>query len=117
MRSLRGLTCLLGVVLLLALLVVESLAELPETREIKDKFMWGDPDSPVECKVLHGMGRCRSVALALWEPGFAPTHCKQSRREAARGDRASGLVSTCSSIEALVLWRACLCLRPPRSRD
>jgi hypothetical protein len=37
-----------GVVLLvlLVLLLGQALAEIPQTREIKDWFMWGDPDCP-----------------------------------------------------------------------
>jgi hypothetical protein len=46
MKSLRGLTCFVVVILLLGFIVGHGLAALPDSREIKDQFMWGDPDCP-----------------------------------------------------------------------
>ena len=47
MKSFKQIVCLAVVVLITALVAFEAAAELPRTREIRDKLMWGDPDYPL----------------------------------------------------------------------
>ncbi len=46
MKSLGVIMRFVVVLLLLGFLVGQALAERPQTREIKSKVMWGDPDCP-----------------------------------------------------------------------
>jgi hypothetical protein len=50
MKSLRAIVCLVVVLLLVGLLAFQAVAERPQTREIRDKVMWGDPDDLAGCR-------------------------------------------------------------------
>ena len=50
MKSLRVIMRFAVVLVLLGFLVGQALAERPQTREIRDKVMWGDPDYPLTKK-------------------------------------------------------------------
>lgn len=50
MKSLRAIVCLVAALLLVGLLAFQAVAERPQTREIKSKVMWGDPDEPAGCR-------------------------------------------------------------------
>jgi hypothetical protein len=50
MKSFKQIVCF-GVLLFITMLfALQAAAELPRTREIRDKFMWGDPDDLVGCR-------------------------------------------------------------------
>jgi hypothetical protein len=44
MKSFKQIVCFAVVLLITMLFALQAAAELPRTREIRDKFMWGDPD-------------------------------------------------------------------------
>jgi hypothetical protein len=46
MKWLKAILCVLTVLLVLQFTTEVAQAELPWTKEIKDLFMWGDPDCP-----------------------------------------------------------------------
>jgi hypothetical protein len=50
MRSFKPIGYLLVVVLFVGLVVSGAFAERPRTTEIKDIFMWGDPDELAGCR-------------------------------------------------------------------
>jgi hypothetical protein len=50
MRSLKPIGCLLVIVLFVSLVVSGAFAERPRTAQIKDFFMWGDPDDLWACR-------------------------------------------------------------------
>ena len=67
MKSFKQIVCLAVLLLLVVLLASEALAERPQTREIRDKVKWGDPDSPAWC---HKSNDWRRVASELPDRGF-----------------------------------------------
>lgn len=52
MKSFSGILCLLAALMLVALLAFQAAADRPRRKEIRDKVMWGDPDSPAGCRSL-----------------------------------------------------------------
>lgn len=50
MKSVKPIACLVLVMLLVGSLACQALAERPQIREIRDQFMWGDPDEPAGCR-------------------------------------------------------------------
>jgi hypothetical protein len=50
MKSFKQIVCFAVVLLITMLFALQAAAELPRTREIRDKFMWGDPDYPLTKK-------------------------------------------------------------------
>ncbi len=50
MKSLRAILCLVFALLLVGLLAFQAVAERPQSKEIRDKIMWGDPDDLVGCR-------------------------------------------------------------------
>ena len=54
MKSLRAIVCLVAVLLLVGLLAFQAVAERPQTKEIRDKVMWGDPDEFGACRAAGG---------------------------------------------------------------
>jgi hypothetical protein len=74
MKSLRGLTCFVVVILLLGFIVGHGLAALPDSREIKDQFMWGDPDWVESIRASDYPNRI-AVCEQAWDAGSGPVDC------------------------------------------
>jgi hypothetical protein len=71
MKSLKQVVCLVVVVLITTVFALQAAAELPQKREIRDKFMWGDPDDLVGCRkpgLRSGEMNERSVSESLTAP-------------------------------------------------
>lgn len=50
MRLIKAIACFFFLLVLVALPAIEARAERPQTREIRDKIRWGDPDEPAGCR-------------------------------------------------------------------
>jgi len=71
MKSFKQIVWLAVVLLVTMLFALQAAAELPRTREIRDKFMWGDPDDLVGCRksgLRSGEMNGRAVSESLTAP-------------------------------------------------
>ena len=63
MKSFKQIVCFAVVLLITVLLALEATAEIPRTREIHDKFMWGDPDDIATCRQSENTARTWDVCV------------------------------------------------------
>lgn len=110
MKSTMAIRYFLMVALFVVLVAGQALADRPQTREIKDLFMWGDPDSPVESRDLDD-----GCQYQVAEPAGLPyiDHAASAGRRRCAAvvgcGGAFGLMGVLHPIECELLWRVGMC--------
>jgi hypothetical protein len=115
MRPLKPVCCLLVVVLLVGSLAFPVFAERPGIIEIRDKFMWGDPDSPAGCRTVGVRQRVVNEPL-----DYAQTRARPESRSALSNHvDALGLRMTYLRLEVMWLqaWGGHTCMTEIYVRD